>query len=115
MLILVSVILRTTHQFKLCYAIANIPESNVTDCYDTQYTYVYSAWGEGTFLAIQTAIIAALVLHYGGGSGKAALFLATYVGIVSALVSGVTPMDVLWTMQAVNVPIIVLAKVNIYS
>lgn len=55
------------------------------------------------------------MLHYGGGSGKAALFLATYVGIVSALVSGVTPMDVLWTMQAVNVPIIVLAKVNIYS
>ncbi|KAL0894540.1 hypothetical protein ABMA27_013114 [Loxostege sticticalis] len=78
------------------------------------YSYVmgftFSAWGEGTFLAIQTAIIAALVLHYGGGSGKAALFLATYVGIVSALVGGYTPKEVLWNMQAINIPIIVLAK-----
>ena len=78
------------------------------------YSYVmgfpFSAWGEGTFLAIQTAIIAALVLHYGKASAKAAVFLATYVGIVSALISGFTPIDVLWTMQAVNVPIILSAK-----
>lgn len=78
------------------------------------YSYVmgfpFSAWGEGTFLAIQTAIIAALVLHYGGTSGRAAMFLASYVGLVSVLVSGVTPTDVLWTMQAINVPIILFAK-----
>ncbi|XP_075992014.1 mannose-P-dolichol utilization defect 1 protein homolog [Anticarsia gemmatalis] len=78
------------------------------------YSYVmgfpFSAWGEGTFLAIQTAIIAALVLHYGGATATAALFLASYVGLVSVLVSGFTPTDVLWTMQAVNVPIIVIAK-----
>ncbi|KAJ8726166.1 hypothetical protein PYW07_000864 [Mythimna separata] len=78
------------------------------------YSYVkgfpFSAWGEGTFLAIQTAIIAALVLHYGGATSRAVVFLSTYAGIVSALVSGFTPTDVLWTMQAVNVPIIVIAK-----
>ncbi|KPJ11887.1 Mannose-P-dolichol utilization defect 1 protein-like [Papilio machaon] len=78
------------------------------------YSYVmnfpFSAWGEGTFLAIQTAIIAALVLHYGGNSLKAATFLAVYVGLVSTLVSGYTPKDVLWSMQAINVPIIVIAK-----
>lgn len=75
---------------------------------------LFSAWGEGTFLAIQTAIIAALVLHYGKASAKAAVFLATYVGIVSALISGYTPTDVLWTMQAINVPIILSAKVLNY-
>ncbi|XP_034826155.1 mannose-P-dolichol utilization defect 1 protein homolog [Maniola hyperantus] len=78
------------------------------------YSYImsfpFSAWGEGTFLAIQTAIIASLVLHYGGAPGKAAAFLATYVALVSAVVSGFTPKDVLWTMQAINVPIIVIAK-----
>ncbi|XP_059059322.1 mannose-P-dolichol utilization defect 1 protein homolog [Achroia grisella] len=78
------------------------------------YSYVmsfpFSAWGEGTFLAIQTAIIAALVLHYGGGAGRAAVFLATYVGLVSALVSGFTPTDILWSMQAATVPIILIAK-----
>ncbi|XP_045458695.1 mannose-P-dolichol utilization defect 1 protein homolog [Melitaea cinxia] len=78
------------------------------------YSYVmnfpFSAWGEGTFLAIQTAIIAALVLHYGGAPVKATIFLATYVGLVSALVGGYTPKDVLWMMQAVNIPIILAAK-----
>ncbi|CAH0404634.1 unnamed protein product [Chilo suppressalis] len=78
------------------------------------YSYVmsfpFSAWGEGTFLAVQTVIIAALVLHYGGSPGKAGLYLATYVGLVSTLITGYTPVGVLWNMQAVNVPIIVLAK-----
>ncbi|XP_026328605.1 mannose-P-dolichol utilization defect 1 protein homolog [Hyposmocoma kahamanoa] len=78
------------------------------------YSYVmgfpFSAWGEGTFLAIQTAIIAALVLHYGGATGKAVSFLAVYSAIVAVLISGQTPTKVLWTMQAINVPIIVAAK-----
>ncbi|XP_026757233.1 mannose-P-dolichol utilization defect 1 protein homolog [Galleria mellonella] len=78
------------------------------------YSYVmnfpFSAWGEGTFLAIQTAIIAALVLHYGGTPGRAAAFLALYVGLVSTLISGYTPTDILWSMQAATVPIILVAK-----
>lgn len=74
--------------------------------------WCFSAWGEGTFLAIQTAIIAALVLHYGGAPVKATIFLATYVGLVSSLVGGYTPKDVLWMMQAVNIPIILVAKVS---
>ncbi|XP_013200634.1 mannose-P-dolichol utilization defect 1 protein homolog [Amyelois transitella] len=78
------------------------------------YSYVmgfpFSAWGEGTFLAIQTAIIAALVLHYGGSSGLATVFLGVYTGAVSSLISGYTPTDVLWSMQAATVPIILIAK-----
>lgn len=71
----------------------------------------FSAWGEGTFLAIQTALIGALVLYYGGSSGKASVFLASYVGLVAVLISEFTPEKVLWTLQASNVPIIVAAKV----
>ncbi|CAK1549677.1 unnamed protein product [Leptosia nina] len=78
------------------------------------YSYVmkfpFSAWGEGTFLALQTAIIAALVLHYGGSPMQAGIFLSAYPALVSTLVSGFTPVNVLWNMQAVNVPIIVVAK-----
>ncbi|OWR49652.1 mannose-P-dolichol utilization defect 1 protein homolog [Danaus plexippus] len=78
------------------------------------YSYVmnfpFSAWGEGTFLAIQTAVIAALVLYYGGSSGKAISFISMYIALVSAVVSGFAPKDLLWTLQAVNVPIIVAAK-----
>ncbi|CAG9121403.1 unnamed protein product [Plutella xylostella] len=78
------------------------------------YSYVmgfpFSAWGEGVFLAIQTSIIAALVIHYGGASTKAFMFLATYVGAISALLSGYTPVHVLWSMQAMTVPIVFIAK-----
>lgn len=58
-------------------------------------------------------MIAALVLHYGGATAKAASFLAVYSAIVAALISGQTPTKVLWTMQAINVPIIVFAKVRL--
>lgn len=51
------------------------------------------------------------MLHYAGTTGRAAVFLSVYAAIVSVLISGFTPTDVLWTMQAVNVPIIVFAKV----
>lgn len=72
-----------------------------------------SAWGEGTFLAIQTSIIAALVLQYGGSFAKAMAFLAIYVGLLSTLVSGYTPVNVLWNMQALTVPVVLIAKVSI--
>ena len=35
-----------------------------------QLVFISSAWGEGFFLAIQTAVVAALVLLYGSGAGK---------------------------------------------
>ncbi|XP_050685555.1 mannose-P-dolichol utilization defect 1 protein homolog [Leptidea sinapis] len=78
------------------------------------YSYImkfpFSAWGDGTFLAIQTATIAALVLNYSGAPTKAGIFLAMYTGLVSILVSGYTPVNILWNMQAMNVPIIFIAK-----
>ncbi|VVC97288.1 unnamed protein product [Leptidea sinapis] len=76
-------------------------------CYDE---YFVNAWGDGTFLAIQTATIAALVLNYSGAPTKAGIFLAMYTGLVSILASGYTPVNILWNMQAMNVPIIFIAK-----
>lgn len=83
-----------------------------------------SAWGEGLFLALQTSAIAAMVLLYGnqprqgkkktgqhGSATLAIVFLIVYSALFYALTSGVTPMDVLWSMQAANVPIILVGKV----
>jgi len=73
----------------------------------------YSAWGEACFLAIQTSIVAMLVLWYNNGSAMMALsFLVAYGASVYALVSGLTPVETLWSMQALNIPIIVVSKVN---
>ncbi|GBP88449.1 UPF0430 protein CG31712 [Eumeta japonica] len=81
------------------------------------YSYVmkfpFSAWGDATFLGIQTAIIGALILHYGGAAGRAVIFLAIYFAMVAVLVSDYTPLDVLWCLQAANVPVVLFAKASL--
>lgn len=73
---------------------------------------LFSAWGEACFLAIQTAIVAMLVLYYNYGSILLGLsFLVAYGSSIYALVSGMTPVETLWSMQAANVPVIVISKV----
>lgn len=72
--------------------------------------FPFSAWGDGTFLMIQTAIIAALVFHFSGATARAVLFLLAYVGICYVTMGGITPLEVLWSAQAFNVPLIFFGK-----
>ncbi|XP_034230659.1 mannose-P-dolichol utilization defect 1 protein homolog [Thrips palmi] len=72
--------------------------------------YPFSAWGEGMFLVVQTAVIAALVLHFGGRPAGAVTFSAVYVAILGALLSGYTPMPVLTFLQSMCVPVVILGK-----
>lgn len=72
----------------------------------------YSAWGEALFLLIQTAVVAVLVLHYNRSPNIAAIFVGIYSVILYILVGGLTPIDVLWSLQAISIPLIFAAKVN---
>jgi len=73
--------------------------------------FPFSAWGEACFLAIQTAAVAVLVLWYGYSSALLALsFLIGYLSVLYALISDLTPLDILWSMQAANVPVIIISK-----
>ena len=73
--------------------------------------FPFSAWGDGTFLALQTAIIASLVFYFGHKSaGKAGLFITLYGVLVFLLMGGITPKEYLWTAQAFNVPILMAGK-----
>jgi len=73
--------------------------------------YPFSAWGEACFLAVQTAIVAMLVLWYNNGSALLALsFLVAYGASVYGLVSGLTPIDTLRSMQAATIPVIIGSK-----
>jgi len=47
----------------------------------------------------------------GGNSTYACLFLVVYSALFLVLTSGLIPPDVLWSMQAANVPIILTGKV----
>uniref|UniRef100_A0A1A8RV58 Mannose-P-dolichol utilization defect 1b n=1 Tax=Nothobranchius rachovii TaxID=451742 RepID=A0A1A8RV58_9TELE len=69
-----------------------------------------SAWGEALFLMLQTVTIAFLIQHYGGRTSRGLLFLVVYVILVLVLLSPVTPMVVVTSMQAFNMPAIITGR-----
>lgn len=75
--------------------------------------FPFSAWGDGSFLAMQTVAIAALVLFYGHRSAaRAVIFLVLYVALVYILMGGLTSIKFLWTAQGFNVPILLAGKLS---
>lgn len=74
--------------------------------------FPFTAWGDACFLAIQTVTIGALVLYYGGAIGKAVIYTVVYFIICFILMSGITPLEFLWTLQGVNIPILLLGKLT---
>jgi len=72
--------------------------------------YPFAAWGEALFLLVETALIAFLVLWYDKKKVRATLFVALYSGLVYTLMSGLTPIDILWTLQAANLPLAISGK-----
>jgi len=84
--------------------------------FNMSYSFVskfpFSSWGDNTSLAAQTAIIAILVYYYGGSTVKAFLFTVVYGGLCYALMSGLTPLEYLWTAQCCNIPILLTGKLS---
>lgn len=75
--------------------------------------FPFSAWGDGTFLALQTATIGALIFFFEHRSALlAGIFALLYAGIVYVLMSGLTPLEFLWTLQGFNVPILLVGKMS---
>lgn len=75
--------------------------------------FPFSAWGDGTFLALQTAAIAALVFFYGHKSStKAGIFVVAYAGLLFALMGGIASAKFLWAAQGFNVPILLTGKLS---
>lgn len=74
--------------------------------------FPFSAWGDSTFVALQTVAIAALVLFYGGSPSKSVGFIAGYATLIFVLTSGITPLKVLSIFQAFNIPILLVGKLS---
>lgn len=78
--------------------------------YSHRNEFPFSSWGDVAFLAIQTAIIASLVIYYNHNSRiRSYGFLAIY-WIVALNIIYQLPTAILWSMQAVNIPILLSAK-----
>uniref|UniRef100_A0A1A9WWA0 Mannose-P-dolichol utilization defect 1 protein homolog n=1 Tax=Glossina brevipalpis TaxID=37001 RepID=A0A1A9WWA0_9MUSC len=74
--------------------------------------YPFSAWGDTSFLAFQTLIIAELILYYQCCPIVSYLFSMAYGGFAYTLCSGKTPSHVLTTMQSLNIPILFAGKLS---
>lgn len=72
--------------------------------------FPFSAWGDTAFLALQTAMIAFLVLHFGGAPAKAVSFASVYSVVTYVLMGGLTPLKYLLIAQGFNIPILLLGK-----
>ncbi|MCL4132628.1 UNVERIFIED_CONTAM: hypothetical protein GTU68_043482 [Idotea baltica] len=82
--------------------------SNVS--YNFVNGYPFSAYGDGFFLLIQTSLIGSMVLHYAGAKQLGVLFSVAVASLSILLSSGLTPLRVLWILQATNIPIVFSAK-----
>ncbi|KAL1124027.1 hypothetical protein AAG570_001797, partial [Ranatra chinensis] len=80
----------------------------------TSYSFVkgfpFSAWGEGLFLMLQTVTIAFLVLHFNVSTILAFSFLAGYISVFYTMMSGLTPINILWSLQTSSVPVLIFGK-----
>lgn len=74
--------------------------------------FPFSAWGDASFLAVQTVAVAALVLYYNGATVKLIAFLISYLGACYALMGGPTSVDTLWSLQALNIPVLITGKMS---
>lgn len=71
-----------------------------------------SAYGEAIFLAVQTVIIAFLVLTYTRGATVGVIYTAVYAAILAYLLSPMAPMSLLWALQASVMFLVVMARVS---
>lgn len=81
-----------------------------TAAYSYAQRYPFSAWGEGLFLMLETALIAALVMRYRGQGGQMVAFTASYACLLALLMGKVVPVPVLWSAQLLSLPVIICGK-----
>ncbi|KAJ8964189.1 hypothetical protein NQ314_005070 [Rhamnusium bicolor] len=72
--------------------------------------FPFSSWGDTAFLAVQTVIVAVSVLVFQDAVMKAVAYLAVYLTVCYIMISGITPLNILWTLQTCNIPIVVTGK-----
>lgn len=78
--------------------------------YSMAKKFPFTAWGESLFLLLETAMIAFLVMWFDGNRGRGLLFALTHGTVLYLLMSGLTPVHVLWALQASTLPLAVSGK-----
>ena len=74
--------------------------------------FPFTAWGDTFFLVIQTVTVGILVLFYESSTSNAISYLIGFSISAFVLMSGITPIGVLWTLQGFNIPIVLMGKLT---
>jgi mannose-P-dolichol utilization defect protein 1 len=72
--------------------------------------YPFTAWGESLFLLFETALIAFLVMWFDGQRIRSLAFAVIHSLFLFILMSGIAPVNVLWSLQACTLPLAVSGK-----
>ncbi|VDM12099.1 unnamed protein product [Wuchereria bancrofti] len=74
--------------------------------------YVFIQWGDSFFVTIQMVIIIIQILWFSSRQAYAAVFLAFCWTISCAVMGEYIPIDVLAMLQAISIPVVIVAKVS---
>lgn len=77
--------------------------------YNYVHAFPFSSWGDTLMLGIQQVIIIYLIFLYAQQYQTGGLFLIAY-GLIIAASTTILPVNVLWVLQACNVPILMSGK-----
>jgi len=94
----------------LSSVILELAAISTTVAYSVAKSFPFSAWGEGLFLAMQTACVGFLTLLFETSSASAISFGVGYTAIMAGLLGGYAPLHFITTLQALNIPIVIVSK-----
>ncbi|KAK6962530.1 mannose-P-dolichol utilization defect 1 protein-like isoform X1 [Biomphalaria glabrata] len=83
---------------------------SATWAYGKGHNFPFSSYGESIFLAIQTSIIAFLVLAFSNQLTKGLVYVAVYAGTLAFLLSPSAPMSLLAVLQGANIVLVSFSK-----
>jgi mannose-P-dolichol utilization defect protein 1 len=81
-----------------------------TTAYNYSAQYPFSAWGEGVFLMVETALILALALHYSSKTTQAVISSIIFSIICFFIVGKMVPINILWFGQLISAPVAISGK-----
>ncbi|XP_061767897.1 mannose-P-dolichol utilization defect 1 protein-like [Nerophis ophidion] len=79
--------------------------------YSVTNSFPFSAWGEALFVMLQTVTVGFLIQFYTKRTAKGVVFVLVYLGLLFLLMSPLTPSSVVTTMQASNMPAVIVSRI----
>jgi mannose-P-dolichol utilization defect 1 len=97
---------KSTEGISLLSCLLNLLAITIYMSYAFVSQFPFSAWGDATFRAVQSAFIVALIFYFGHKSMQQAVSFVIFYIICILLMCGITPLKFLWVAQGFNMPLL---------